>query len=163
MYGPVCYRHNVLFGGRGLKLTGIRSFNGAVETQRPLRRTWIETSTSASSSRSTARHNVLFGGCGLKPIINNFQCSRRVGHNVLFGGRGLKRRTHLWSGPSASRHNVLFGGRGLKPLQPYVVSLAMARHNVLFGGRGLKQYHLGHPWIHTVTQRPLRRTWIETV
>ena len=59
--------HNVLFGGRGLKLNILkRLYQFMIKTQRPLRRTWIETVSLASFAVCGAGHNVLFGGRGLK-------------------------------------------------------------------------------------------------
>ena len=93
-------RHNVLFGGRGLKRDIIRwsglnahDTTSSLEdvdwnfvwpfiscipgrTQRPLWRTWIETTNSAGNPTKYIRHNVLFGGRGLKH--EQLYCSQAI-------------------------------------------------------------------------------------
>ena len=44
-------------------------------TQRPLRRTWIETGLECVLAARVDRHNVLFGGRGLKLYVE--KCNRR--------------------------------------------------------------------------------------
>ncbi len=58
--------HNVLFGGRGLKHHMHAGMRHPCPTQRPLRRTWIETITRGRRKLKSEWHNVFFGRCGLK-------------------------------------------------------------------------------------------------
>ena len=131
-------------------------------TQRPLWRTWIETSVALLLYAHGQRHNVLFGGRGLKLSGRGIWSCRRTdttssSEDVDWNCSACDVKWHLFP-----RHNVLFGGRGLKLslLQASAIGptdTTSSSEDVDWNLFGASTW-----WLHKQTQRPLRRTWIET-
>ena len=177
-------------------------------TQRPLRRTWIETSTAWGRDLNHSRHNVLFGGRGLKLeselkrlgfwedttsssedvdwnlLIDDSIVSTKVDTTSSSEDVDWNRQTARWiyrmwqtqrplrrtwietsqlSLSSFIFYDTTSSSEDVDWNCPYTKHcLEPNGHNVLFGGRGLKLYCFCVQKLWQKTQRPLRRTWIET-
>ena len=156
-------------------------------TQRPLWRTWIETRLDCWFQCQKIRHNVLFGGRGLKLDHPNVCCKNHADTTSSLEDVDWNCFDKSNFVISTKRHNVLFGGRGLKrkvmsteitTLDDTTSSLEDVDWNIApislldFLPSDTTSSLEDVDWnIHPatkkpvlrLTQRPLWRTWIETV